>query len=108
MQLLILSDLCQMIPYERFEVQSSATLIIADIGLNADIVYTAGTSPNFVSKVEVNTTSADMVSTTAQFRVVGVSKDIENSSLSNATTYAANVNVVGIINEHFLKSTTGI
>jgi hypothetical protein len=95
-------------PYERFEVQSSATLIIADIGLNADIVYTAGTSPNFVSKVEVNTTSADMVSTTAQFRVVGVSKDIENSSLSNATTYAANVNVVGIINEHFLKSTTGI
>ena len=95
-------------PYERFEVQSSTTLAIADIGLNADIVYAAGTSPNFVSKVEVDTTSGNMVSTTAQFRVVGVSKDIENSSLSNATTYAANVNVVGIINEHFLKSTTGI
>ena len=95
-------------PYERFEVQSSTTLAIADIGLNANIVYAAGSSPNFVSKVEVDTTSGNMVSTTAQFRVVGVSKDIENSSLSNATTYAANVNVVGIINEHFLKSTTGI
>jgi hypothetical protein len=70
--------------------------------------YTAGTSPNFVSKVEVDTTSGNMTTATAQFRVLGVTKDIENSSLSNATTYAANVNVVGIINEHFLKSTTGI
>ena len=93
-------------PYERFEVQSSTTLAIADIGLNADIVYAAGSSPNFVSKVEVNTGS--MVSTTAQFRVVGVAKDLENSEKSNATTYAANVNVVGIINEHFLKQTAGI
>jgi hypothetical protein len=95
-------------PYERFEVQSSTTLAIADIGLNANIVYAAGSSPNFVSKVEVDTTSGNMVSTTAQFRVVGVAKDIQNSELSNVTTYAANVNVVGIINEHFLKSTTGI
>jgi hypothetical protein len=95
-------------PYERFEVQSSTTLAIADIGLNANIVYAAGSSPNFVSKVEVDTTSGNMVSSTAQFRVVGVTKDIQNSELSNVTTYAANVNVVGIINEHFLKSTTGI
>jgi hypothetical protein len=95
-------------PYERFEVQSSTTLAIADIGLNANIVYAAGSSPNFVSKVEVDTTSGNMVSTTAQFRVVGVAKDIENSEKSNATTYAANVNVVGIINEHFLKQTSGI
>jgi hypothetical protein len=49
-----------------------------------------------------------MTTSSAQFRVLGVAKDIENSSLSNVTTYAANVNVVGIINTHFLKSTTGI
>jgi hypothetical protein len=54
-------------PYERFEVQSSTTLAIADIGLNANIVYAAGSSPNFVSKVEVDTTSGNMVSSTAQF-----------------------------------------
>ena len=95
-------------PYERFEVQSSTTLAIADIGKNADIVYAAGASPNFVSKVEVDTTTGNMTSATAQFRVVSVAKDIENSELSNATTYAANVNVVGIINEHFLKQTAGI
>jgi len=93
-------------PYERFEVQADGTLAIADIGRNTDIVYAAGASPNFVSKVEVNT--GTMVSTTAQFRVVGVAKDIENSEKSNVTTYAANVNVVGIINEHFLKQTAGI
>jgi hypothetical protein len=51
-------------PYERFEVQSSTTLAIADIGLNADIVYAAGTSPNFVSKVEVDTTSGNMTTAT--------------------------------------------
>jgi hypothetical protein len=93
-------------PYERFEVQSSTTLAIVNIGTNCDIVYAAGSSPNFVSKTEVNTGS--VTTSTAQFRILGVSKDINNNELANATTYSANVNVVGIINEHFLKSTTGI
>jgi hypothetical protein len=39
-------------PYERFEVQADGTLAIADIGLNTDIVYASGTSPNFVSNVQ--------------------------------------------------------
>ena len=95
-------------PYERFEVQSSTTLAIADIGLNADIVYAAGASPNFVSKVEIDSNTANVTTASKQFRILGVAKDIENSELANVTTYAANVNVVGIINEHFLKSTTGI
>jgi len=93
-------------PYERFEVQADSTLAIANIGMNADISFKAGTSPNFISKSEVLTSA--VVSTTAQFRILGVSKDIENNQLVNATTYAANVNVVGIINEHFLKQTSGI
>jgi hypothetical protein len=93
-------------PYERFEVQADSTLAIANIGMNADISFKAGTSPNYISKSEVLTSA--VVSTTAQFRILGVAKDIENSEKSNATTYAANVNVVGIINEHFLKQTAGI
>jgi hypothetical protein len=93
-------------PYERFEVQADSTLPIVNIGMNADISFKAGTSPNFISKSEVLTSA--VVSTTAQFRILGVSKDIENNQLVNATTYAANVNVVGIINEHFLKQTSGI
>ena len=93
-------------PYERFEVQADSTLAIADIGMNADISFKAGTSPNFISKSEVltgNTTTGS-----AQFKILGVAKDIENSEKSNATTYAANVNVVGVINEHFLKQVAGI
>jgi hypothetical protein len=95
-------------PYERFEVQADGTLAIADIGLNTDIVYAAGASPNFVSKVEIDSNTANVTTASKQFRILGVAKDIKNSELSNVTTYAANVNVVGIINEHFLKSTTGI
>jgi hypothetical protein len=94
-------------PYERFEIQSSTTLPIEDINLNADLAtYVAGSSPNFISAVEVDTGS--MVSTTAQIRVIGVTKDDENNQLANATTYAANVNVVGIINEHNYKTVSGI
>ena len=94
-------------PYERFEIQSSGTLAIADINLNANLAYTAGASPNFISKCEVVTASG-MTTSVKQIRVIGVAKDIENSEKSNATTYAANVNVVGIINEHNLKTTSGI
>ena len=94
-------------PYERFEIQSSTTLAIENINLNADLAtYVAGSSPNYISKVEVDT--GTMVSTAAQIRVIGVTKDDENNQLANATTYAANVNVVGIINEHNLKTTSGI
>ena len=94
-------------PYERFEIQSSTTLAIANINLNADLAtYAAGSSPNYISAVEVDT--GTMVSTAAQIRVIGVTKDDENNQLANATTYAANVNVVGIINEHNLKTTSGI
>ena len=93
-------------PYERFEVQMDGTLPIANIGLNTNTVYTAGSVANYNSDVELS--SSGVTSATAQFRILGVSKDILNKSLANATTYAANVNVVGIINEHFLKQSTGI
>ena len=40
-------------PYERFEVQADGATAAADVGLNADIVYAAGASPDYVSKVEL-------------------------------------------------------
>jgi hypothetical protein len=94
-------------PYERFEIQSSGTLAIEDINLNANLAYTAGATPNYVSKCEVVTASG-MTTNVKQIKVIGVTKDIENNEKSNATTYAANVNVIGIINEHNLKTTSGI
>jgi hypothetical protein len=87
-------------PYERFEVQSAGTVAAADVGLCADIVYAAGSTPDYISKVEI---SGTMASTTAQLKIIGLSKDIENNDPS-----AANGNVVVIINEHFMKDTAGI
>jgi hypothetical protein len=97
-------------PYERFEIQASSTLIIANINLNTRLAtYAAGSSPNYISKVEVNTaTGGPMTTTNQQIRVLGVTKDDENNNLANVTTYAENVNVVGMINNHQLKSTTGV
>lgn len=94
-------------PYERYEVQASGTLPIADIFLNGNIVYTAGSSANFVSKVQINTTAL-AVSTGAQMRVIGVSKDNSRNEILNATTYSTNVVVTAIINNHFFKQFTGI
>jgi hypothetical protein len=93
-------------PYERFEIQVNSTFAVTSKFLNADIAYTAGDSANYVSKVELDNSS--VTTSTAQIRVIGVTKDDENNTLLNATTYNANVNVVGIINEHFLKGTTGV
>ena len=93
-------------PYERYEVQASSTLPIADIFLNGNIVYTAGSSANYVSKVTLNTSEL-AVSTGAQMRVIGVAKGFNNEIL-NATTYSTNVVVTAIINNHFYKQFTGI
>ena len=88
-------------PYERFEIQSDDATAAADVGFNADIVYASGASPNFVSKVELD--HSDLKTGTAQLRVLAISKDIENNEAGSA-----NVNLVVMINEHFLKGTTGI
>jgi len=88
-------------PYERFEIQSDAALTAAEVGMNADIVYAAGSTPNNISKVELD--HSDLKTATAQLRVIGISKDPKNNEAG-----AADVNAVVIINEHFLKGTVGI
>ena len=88
-------------PYERFEIQADGATAAADVGLNADIVYAAGSSPNYVSKVELD--HSDLKTGTAQLRILGISKDIENNEAGSA-----NVNLVTIVNEHQLKGTTGV
>jgi hypothetical protein len=87
-------------PYERFEVQSAGTVAQTNIGNCADIVYAAGDSANYVSKVE---SSGTMANTAAQLKIIGVSKDPDNNELGSA-----NANVVVTINEHFLKQEAGI
>ena len=69
--------------------------------MNYDIAYAAGSSPNFVSKVELDDSTG--VSTTAQLRIIGVSKDPSNNDLASANT-----NFVVEIVEHFYKQAAGI
>jgi len=87
-------------PYERFEIQSAGTPAHTNIGNCADIVYAAGSSPNYVSGVEI---SGTMAAGTAQLKIIGVSKDPDNNELGSA-----NANLIVTINEHFLKQTAGI
>ena len=88
-------------PYERFEIQSDGATAAADVGMNADIVYAAGSSPYYISKVELD--HSDLKTATAQLRVLAISND------PNTTTAgSANVNLVVMINEHFLKGTVGV
>ncbi len=86
-------------PYERFEIQSdnSGASAATDIFMLYDILYTAGDSANYVSKVELDDSTTS--TTSGQLKVMGVSKDIDNSDIA-----AANVNFVVTINEHFYKA----
>ena len=85
-------------PYQRFEIQTnnSSASQNTDIFNVADIAYAAGSSPDFVSQVELNdATLANGSSATLQ--ILGLSRDP-----SNNTVGAANVNWIVRINEHEL------
>jgi len=85
-------------PYQRFEIQSNNTGASAatDVFNVADIAYTAGATPNFVSKVELDDATL-AAGSSAQLTILGVSRDPDNSDLT-----AANVNWIVRINEHNL------
>ena len=85
-------------PYERFEIQTNNTGASAntDIFNVADIEYTAGSSPDFVSKVELNDSTLAQGSS-ATLQILSLSKDPDNSDVGSA-----NVNWVVRINEHEL------
>jgi hypothetical protein len=85
-------------PYERFEIQSnnagaSATTDIFNV---ADIVYAAGSSPDYVSQVELNDSTL-AAGSSATLQILGLSKDPDNSDVGSA-----NVNWIVRINEHLL------
>jgi len=89
-------------PYERFEIQCNSTANQADVFANANITYLAGNSANYVSKTMLNKATLDTTNT-LQLKIVGISKDPENSD-----TASANVNLVVQLNTHYAKSTTGV
>jgi hypothetical protein len=85
-------------PYQRFEIQSNNTGASAatDVFNVADIEYTAGATPNFVSKVELDDATL-AAGSSAQLTILSVSNDPANNDLASA-----NVNWIVRINEHNL------
>ena len=94
-------------PYQMFEIRSDNTGAsdATDVFNNADITVVAGdASTNGLSKSTLKDSSLTGAGTgSAQLRVLGVSRDPDNSDLASA-------NVVWrvMINEHFLKATASI
>ena len=86
-----------------FEVQSDeggAALALVDVGENADILYTAGSAVTGRSAVELD--SSTHQTTTAQLRILGFVQRVDNDPGSNFGK------VLVVINEHELKSTSGL
>jgi hypothetical protein len=85
-------------PYQRFEIQSnnSGASAATDVFNVADIAYTAGATPNFVSKVELDDATL-AAGSSAQLTILSVSNDPANNDIASA-----NVNWIVRINEHNL------
>jgi hypothetical protein len=72
-------------PYERFEIRSNNTGASAtsDIFNNANIVYTAGDSANYVSRVRLN--DSTLTTSTEQLQILGSTKDTGDNNLTTIT-----------------------
>ena len=84
-------------PNQLFIVQCDASIAATDIGKNADVIGTGGSTTNGISTMELN--SATLANTAAlNLKVVGLYNDVNNDFGTNAV-------VVVKINEHVYGST---
>ena len=91
-------------PLQQYEIRSNNTGASAqtDVGNTADIAYTAGATPNYVSRATLDDSTLNN-NADQQVKIIGVSRDPENNDLTSA-------NVVWrvIINQSFFLDTTGV
>ena len=91
-------------PHQVYEVRSNNAGASAqtDVGNTADIAYSAGATPNYISKSTLNDSSLSD-SASKQVKIVGVSRDPDNNEIGSA-------NVVWrvVISEHFFKQHGGV
>ena len=91
-------------PHQMYEIRSNNAGASAqtDVGNTADISYSAGATPNYISRSTLDDSSLSD-SASKQVKIVGVSRDPDNNDLTSA-------NVVWrvIISEHFFKQHVGV
>ena len=84
-------------PNQLFLIQCDAGFVAADVGKNADVIGTGGSTTNGISTMELN--SSTLATTAAlNLKVVGLYNDVNNEFGTNAV-------VVVKINEHVYGST---
>lgn len=90
-------------PDIEFEIQEDAVggaLALDSVGLNADLVVGSGST--FTGRSGMQLDTSDVKTATAQLRILGFVQRVDNEFAS------ANAKVRVMINEHELKSTTGV
>ena len=90
-------------PLQQYEVRSNnaGASAQADVGATADIAYTAGSTANFVSGCTLDDATINVA--VQQLKIIGVSRDPENSDLT-----AANVVWRVIVNQSAFDDTSGV
>ena len=91
-------------PHQMYEIRSnngSASQQL-DVGNTADIAYSAGASPNYISRTTLNDSSLSD-SASKQIKIAGVSRDPDNNDLTSAGVVWRVV-----ISEHFFKQHVGV
>ena len=91
-------------PLQQYEIRAdnTGTAVQGDIGKVADIVYAAGSSPNYVSGAMLD--DSDIAAgASKQLKIVGLSRDPDNRDLT-----AAGVVWRVVINESFFLDDSGI
>ena len=90
-------------PLQQYEVRSNnaGASAQADVGATADIAYTAGDTSNFVSRCTLDDATINVA--VQQLKIIGVSRDPENSDLT-----AANVVWRVIVNQSAFDDTSGV
>jgi len=90
-------------PIQQYEVRSNNTGASAqtDVGNTADIAYSAGGTPNYISGATLD--DSTLGTSAQQLKIIGVSRDPENNDLTSA-------NVVWrvVINQSFFLDSDGV
>ena len=90
-------------PHQMYEIRSNASSSQQlDVGNTADISYSAGASPNYISRTTLDDSSLSD-SASKQIKIAGVSRDPDNNDLASAGVVWRVV-----ISEHFFKQHVGV
>ena len=90
-------------PHQVYEIRSNngSASLATDVGNTAEISYSAGASPNYISRSTLD--DGTLGTGSQQLKIVGLSRDPDNNDLTSAGVVWRVV-----ISEHFFKQHAGI